>query len=107
MGSDEYIHYCDCHNVTQSTCIKLYTLNMYNLWYVKDISIKLFKKVVTNVKRQKKGRRVEQENHGELVLIFKAQVKEELAKNSERKAEVSGTLGTKGRELFQSQSGQC
>lgn len=76
---------------------------MCNLWYVKDISIKLFKKVVTKAKRQKKkkGRRAEQENHGELILIFKAQVMEELAKNSESKVGGNGTLGTKGRVLFQ------
>lgn len=41
--------------------------------------IKLFKKTVTKAKWQSRsGERAEQQNHVELLLIFKAQVKKEL-----------------------------
>lgn len=45
LGSDPDVYYLDrSTEVTSSKCINLYTLNMCSLWYVKDISIKMFKK---------------------------------------------------------------
>lgn len=45
LESDADAHYLDrSTEVTSSKCINLYTLNMCSLWYVKDISIKMFKK---------------------------------------------------------------
>lgn len=56
-GSDPDVHYLDRGTeVTSSKCINLYTLNMCSFWYVKDISIKIFKKIADESKMEKKKR---------------------------------------------------